>query len=116
MPRQQGDGKGRLGGRQKGTPNKTTSTAKERLANIVDDYYNSSKFKRDLKELEPLDRIKVMEKLTAYVVPKQQAVSAQIDYTRLSDEQLDYVIAGLTADLNEEETDSTNSDDNTDTY
>ena len=36
MARQKNDGKGRMGGRQKGTPNKVTGTVKEWLADLID--------------------------------------------------------------------------------
>lgn len=41
----------------------------------------------------------MLEKLMSYVVPKQQAVAAQIDFSKLTDEQLDKVVTGLIADV-----------------
>lgn len=94
MPRKKNDGLGRFGGRAKGTPNKVTATVKEWLSALIDK--NRRQVERDLKALEPKDRLQMLEKLMAYVVPKQQAVTAQIDYNNLSDEQLDMIIAELT--------------------
>ena len=36
MTRQKNDGRGRLGGRQKGTPNKVTATLREWVADLLD--------------------------------------------------------------------------------
>ena len=37
MARQKNDGRGRIGGRSKGTPNKVTSTIKDWISQIIDD-------------------------------------------------------------------------------
>ena len=47
---------------------------------------------RDIKVLEPKDRLQMLEKLMQYVIPKQQVVSANVDFTKLSDEQLDVLV------------------------
>lgn len=101
MAREKNDGKGRLGGRQKGTPNKVTSTVKDWLAQLIDK--NRKQVERDLKELEPMERLRVIEKFMGYVIPKQQAVSATIDYDRLSDEQLNTIVAEVTKGIDGEE-------------
>lgn len=69
----------KTGGRVKGIPNKTTRTQREILSEITRDYYNSKRFKDDLTDIEPRDRLLIMEKLTGYVVPKMQ--STTIDAT-----------------------------------
>lgn len=69
----------KTGGRKKGTPNRTTKSVREKLAEVTSTYYNSREFAEDLKTLEPKDRVTVMEKLTSYVVPKMQ--STTIDAT-----------------------------------
>lgn len=99
MARTKNDGKGRLGGRAKGTPNKVTATAKEWLAALIDK--NKRQIERDIKQLEPKERLHILEKLMQYVIPKQQqqAVSATIDFDSLSNEQLDYLIEELTKDI-----------------
>lgn len=101
MAREKNDGKGRMGGRQKGTPNKTTAKVKNWLARMIEK--NRKQMEEDLQELDPKERLQILEKFMAYVVPKQQAVSATIDYNKLTDEQLDIVIAELTKDIPEDE-------------
>lgn len=70
MARQKNDGKGRMGGRSKGTPNKITGTLKEWLNNILDE--NREQIERDLKALPPKERLIMFEKLLQYVIPKQK--------------------------------------------
>lgn len=101
MAREKNDGKGRLGGRTKGTPNKVTSTVKEWLAELIDK--NRKQMEKDIKQLEPRERLQVLEKLMPYVIPKQQAVSAVIDYDKLSEEQIDNIVAEVTKGIDGEE-------------
>ncbi len=68
MARKKDDGRGRLGGRTKGTPNKISGTVKEWLQAVIDN--NREQFEDDLKSLEPNERIKVISNLFQYVVPK----------------------------------------------
>lgn len=69
----------KTGGRTKGTPNRTTKTARDIFAETTSEYYNSEQFIKDLAVLDPKDRLTIMEKLTGYVVPKMQ--STTIDAT-----------------------------------
>lgn len=101
MAREKNDGKGRLGGRTKGTPNKVTSTVKEWLAELIDK--NRKQMEKDIKQLEPRERLQVLEKLMPYVIPKQQAVNAVIDYDKLSEEQIDNIVAEVTKGIDGEE-------------
>lgn len=70
MARQKNDGKGRLGGRAKGTPNKVTTNIKDWIVQVIDN--NKLQMERDLKALSPKDRLAMLEKLMQYVVPKQK--------------------------------------------
>lgn len=60
----------------KGTPNKNTSTIRDFIQDVVE--ANKSQIKADLKQLEPKDRLIILEKLMSYVVPKMQSVSGDI--------------------------------------
>lgn len=68
----------KTGGRQKGTPNKTTSAARPQLARTVSNYLQSEQFQEDFAALEPKDRLLVMEKYASYVLPKLQATTFDI--------------------------------------
>jgi uncharacterized protein (UPF0305 family) len=94
---------GNPAGRPKGTPNKVTIEMKTWLSGLIEK--NRRQMERDLKQLEPKERLIILEKLMQYTVPKMQSVTSQIDYSRLSDEQLDTVINELTKDLDNDNTD-----------
>lgn len=99
MARQKNDGKGRLGGRAKGTPNRITASVKDWIFQVIDK--NRLQMEKDIEVLEPKDRLQVLEKLMQYVIPKQQAVSANLDISKLSDEQLNTFVAELTKDIDD---------------
>lgn len=84
-------------GRPKGTPNKITADLRSFLTGVIDK--NRRQITKDLKALEPRDRLIILEKLMAYVIPKQQTVTASVELERLTDEQLNQVINQLTNDL-----------------
>lgn len=94
-------GSAKTGGRQKGTPNKTTATIREWLINVI--RKNQRQIEKDLKELEPGARLQVIAKLLPFVVPKMESINATVDYNKLSDEQLDTVINELTKDIDNED-------------
>lgn len=71
--RKKNDGKGRMGGRKAGTPNKVTGTVKEWIASIIDG--NRKQFEDDLEKLEPGERVRVISNLLQYVTPKMQSSS-----------------------------------------
>lgn len=75
MGRKANDGRGRLGGRKKGTPNKSTSDLKNWLSGVLND--NRNQFEKDLKDLLPEERIKVLSGLFNYIIPKQQSLSVE---------------------------------------
>ncbi|KAA6323365.1 hypothetical protein EZS27_027189 [termite gut metagenome] len=87
-------------GRPKGKPNKVTIETREWIKQLIDK--NREQIERDLEALDPKDRILAIEKLMQYTVPKMQSVEAKIDFNKLSDEQLNYVINELTNNLNDE--------------
>jgi len=75
MARKKNDGRGRLGGRKKGTPNKSTSDLKNWLSGVLNE--NRNQFESDLKSLLPEERVKLLSGLFNYVIPKQQALSIE---------------------------------------
>ena len=100
MARPKNDGRGRLGGRQRGTPNKVTSSVRDWLTKLVNK--NKRHIRQDLDALDPKDRLILLEKFMAYVVPKQQAVSAAVDLNALTDDQLNQVVEQITANVMED--------------
>ena len=68
----------KTGGRQKGTPNKTTSFTKAVIQDILSEYYDTGFLSEDMKALEPKERVDAMLKLAAFVTPKPQSVDMSI--------------------------------------
>ena len=68
----------KTGGRQKGTPNKTTSFTKAVIQDILSEYYDTGLLSQDMKALEPKERVDAMLKLAAFVTPKPQSVDMSI--------------------------------------
>ena len=88
-------------GRPKGTPNRITQDVRAWLSAVIDK--NRKQMERDLKALEPKDRLQMIEKLMQYVIPKQQAVSAEVDFSKLTDEQLTIIVNQLTEGIDNED-------------
>lgn len=82
-----------MGGRQKGTPNRVTRDLREWVARLIDD--NRDQLEDDLQALDPKERLDVVEKYMQYVLPRRQAVRADVSVDELSDEQIDAIVARL---------------------
>ena len=65
----------KTGGRELGTPNKTTSELRKVLKHMVDDELQN--LQDNINELEPKERIELLIKLLPYILPKVQTVSAR---------------------------------------
>ena len=83
MPRQKGDGRGRLGGRTKGIPNVVGRDMREALAQIINKYFTTGigkgckTLETDLANMAPEDRARVTAQLVPYVVPKLSSVEVK---------------------------------------
>jgi hypothetical protein len=69
----------KTGGRVAGTPNKVSGAVRQMIANFVNDYYCSKQFSEDFEKLEPKERVAAIEKLTAYITPKLQQTSLDMN-------------------------------------
>ena len=67
----------KTGGRELGTPNKTTSELRRVLKHMVDNELQN--LQDNINELEPKERIELLIKLLPYVMPKVQTVSPRDD-------------------------------------
>ena len=68
----------KTGGRQKGTPNKSTILGKEVIVSLLADYSNSGLMTSDFMALDPKDRLVIAEKLMQYTMPKMQATAIDL--------------------------------------
>jgi len=74
--RRKGDGRGREGGRKKGTPNKVNKETRALLANFVEENWET--FKTDYKKItDPEKKCSIFLQIMSYVTPKLQAVEYQ---------------------------------------
>lgn len=90
----------KTGGRVAGTPNKTSAVVRAAIAKMLDEYFNSDTFTKDIAELEPKDRVAAMEKFTAYVAPKLQSTS--LDVATESRKTIEDQLVELSGDDDEE--------------
>src|SRR4051794_20773983 len=72
-------------GRPKGVPNKVTKNLRQAVMDLLDT--NWAKIQKDLKLVDPKDRLAFLEKMMAYVLPKLQ--STTIDATVETIKRLD---------------------------
>lgn len=68
----------KTGGRQKGTPNKSTVLGKSAISQLLADYSNSGLLASDFASIDPKDRLYIAEKLMQYIIPKMQSTSVDI--------------------------------------
>lgn len=80
-------------GRPKGAKGKASKDVKALLAKIVSD--NIPSVQRDLSQLEPKERLIILEKLMAYVIPKATTTQNNINVDKLTEEQINQIIESL---------------------
>lgn len=86
-------------GRPVGVPNRITGNLREKINSILSD--NIDRVQDDLNSLDAKDRLQVLEKLLSYVLPKLQAQSIDIDFSNMSEENIDAIINQLNINQNE---------------
>ncbi len=86
----------KTGGRQAGTPNKTSAVVRGAIAKMLDEYFNSETFVSDIANLDSKDRVVVMEKFAAYVAPKLQTTT--LDMTVDNKKTIEDKLAELSQD------------------
>ena len=62
----------KLGGREKGTPNKATASIREAFKNMIED--NLELIREDLRGLKPIERLKVITDLAKFCVPTLKSI------------------------------------------
>ena len=90
-----------MGGRQKGTPNRTTAQIKTMIVAFIDT--NIDQLQKDFNQLDPRDRLAFFEKVLKYVIPTQTA--NEININALTDDELTRLTDDLIAKLDTHEND-----------
>ena len=81
--RRKGDGRGREGGRKKGTPNKVSRPMRELLANFCEEKFKD--FCEAFNNIEsPRDKCRIYLEAQAFVTPKLSSVDFKGDVSRRS--------------------------------
>ena len=88
----------KTGGRQKGTPNKTTVKNRDWIADVL--RKNRKKLETELKQLRGRDFVVLYEKFFSYITPKITVESLNFD--KLTDTQLDDLINKITEGIDTE--------------
>lgn len=94
MPFKKGDKNINRKGRPKGSKNLTTVEVKNLLLEIVSKEFSIEQVSRDLKKLDPDQRLNFFLRLTRSILPKEQEF--KVDYEKLTSEQMDAIINEIT--------------------
>ena len=93
MAFKKGDQRINRGGRPKGAKNRVNEELRQSIAEFLNGEF--SKLKADFKKIPARDRMKFFTDLLPYTVPKLQNTRLEIDFEKMTDEQLDYFIDKL---------------------
>ncbi len=94
---------GNPAGRPRGAKDRVQTSVKEWVRELIDK--NRATVEADLKRCDPEDRLRFLLKLLDYVLPKQAAVQAKIDFEKLTEEQIDDIVNKLSGGQNNENND-----------
>lgn len=84
---------GNKAGKPKGAVNKTTIDLRQWITGFIED--NRDQIRKDWLKLKPKERVILFEKLLKYSLPALQATSLEINFEKLTDEQLDQITERL---------------------
>jgi hypothetical protein len=80
-------------GRPRGAKNKVNEELREAISTFLSGEFES--LRKDFKRMTPRDKMKFFTELLPYVVPRLQSTNLELDFERMSDEQLDHIIEAL---------------------
>lgn len=93
---------GNPNGRPKGSLNRATAISREWLNMILDK--NRRQIEKDLKALDPKDRLAILEKFMSYTIPKMSSMS--LNFEKLSEAELDIIIETLTTKIERDDSEN----------
>jgi hypothetical protein len=91
-----GQRKGQTGnknGRPKGATGKLSGDLRSKINSIIEN--NIETIQSDIDSLEPIQRLQIFEKLLKYALPTLQAQSFDVDFSTLSESQLNQIINNI---------------------
>ena len=88
-------------GRPVGSQNKINADLRQSINDFLQK--NFVEVEKDMQTLQPKDRIKLYIDLLSYSLPKLQSTTLDVDFSQMTEEQLDYIIEGLKKSANEQE-------------
>lgn len=71
-------GKPKTGGKKKGTPNKATASIREKFSQLLDGY-SIDLMTKDLKSVEPAERLRIVSGLAEFIIPKMNRTEVKND-------------------------------------
>lgn len=80
-------GRPKSGGRKKGTANAVTKDLRERIRELLESQFEQ--VAADLAGLDPKDRVHAWLKMSEFVLPKLQRSETVIDFSKMSDAEID---------------------------
>lgn len=83
----------KTGGRKKGALNKLSTDLKQEITDFLND--NFDVVKKEWQSLEGKEKLNFYKDLLKYSVPQMQSTSLETDLSKLTDEQLDYILNNL---------------------
>jgi hypothetical protein len=86
-------GRPKTGGRKPGSKNKANANLRQFLTDFLE--MQKETLHEDYRSLTARERIKAFHDLLKYVVPSLQATALEIDYSKLTDQDLDYMLERL---------------------
>ena len=99
MKFQQGNNAGT--GRKKGSKNRVTNKLRESISGFLTDNFQT--IKEDFEKMPARERTKLFVDLLQYGLPKLQALSHELGFEKLSDNELNEIITTLINKSNEGE-------------
>jgi hypothetical protein len=84
---------GNPAGKPRGAKNRVHKLLRENIVDFLSDEFEN--VKKVYAKLSPRDKLRFYTDLMAYGIPKLQAMSLDVDFDKMTDEQLDEIIERL---------------------
>lgn len=101
MARQKNDGRGRLGGRAKGTPNKVGATLKTWMEKFL--LRNTDAIEDEFNTMSARDKVAAYLKMADYIITKPREEISMINDTSIT---IEFVDSGITPKSDESQVDT----------